>query len=81
MNPASLLGGQCALDLGQDVVSIFRFGSLGLIISGSQLDGAAAVYVGPAITNAMDSTLPPALAVQIGHRAATSDGATPPARP
>jgi BASS family bile acid:Na+ symporter len=50
------------------LVSVFRFGSLGLIIIGTQLDGAA-VYLGPAITFALiDFILPLALAVEIGHR-------------
>jgi predicted Na+-dependent transporter len=56
------------------LVSIFRFGSLGLIIIGSQLGGAA-VYIGPAITFALvDFILPLALAVEIGHGAAGDDG-------
>ena len=59
------------------LVSIFRFGSLGLIIIGSQLDGAA-VYIGPAITFALvDFILPLALAVEIGHRTASDRGAAP----
>jgi len=49
------VGAQCALGLGQDAVSIFRLRSPGLTISGSQVGGAAAVCVGPAITDAMDS--------------------------
>jgi predicted Na+-dependent transporter len=54
------------------LVSIFRFGSLGLIIIGSQLDGNPA-YLGPAITFALvDFILPLALAVEIGHRAAAT---------
>jgi predicted Na+-dependent transporter len=51
------------------LVSIFRFGSLGLIIIGTQLDGNA-TYLGPAITFALiDFILPLAVAVEIGHRA------------
>jgi predicted Na+-dependent transporter len=51
------------------LVSIFRFGSLGLIIIGSQLHGDP-TYLGPAITFALvDFILPLALAVEIGHRA------------
>jgi predicted Na+-dependent transporter len=54
------------------LVSVFRFGSLGLIIIGSQLGGAA-VYIGPAITFALvDFILPFALAVEIGRRAPRS---------
>jgi BASS family bile acid:Na+ symporter len=50
------------------LVSIFRFGSLGLIIIGSQLEGNP-VYLGPAITFALiDFILPLALAVEIGRR-------------
>jgi BASS family bile acid:Na+ symporter len=57
------------------LVSIFRFGSLGLIIIGSQLHGDPS-YLGPAITfSLIDFILPLALAVEIGHRAASS---TPP---
>jgi predicted Na+-dependent transporter len=57
------------------LVSIFRFGSLGLIIIGSQLDGDPS-YLGPAITfSLVDFILPLALAVEIGHRVR----ATPPA--
>jgi BASS family bile acid:Na+ symporter len=60
------------------LVSVFRFGSLGLIIIGSQLDGAA-VYIGPAITFALvDFILPLALAVEIGHRAGARAGGTAP---
>ena len=59
------------------LVSIFRFGSLGLIIIGSQLGGAA-VYLGPAITFALvDFILPLALAVEIGHRAAAGTAKAP----
>ena len=59
------------------LVSIFRFGSLGLIIIGSQLGGEA-VYIGPAITFALlDFILPLALAVEIGHRAAGGNGTVP----
>jgi BASS family bile acid:Na+ symporter len=51
------------------LVSVFRFGSLGLIIIGTQLHGDP-TYLGPAITFALlDFVLPLALAVEIGHRA------------
>jgi hypothetical protein len=51
------------------LVSVFRFGSLGLIIIGAHLHGNP-VYLGPAITFALvDFILPLALAVEIGHRA------------
>lgn len=71
-----LLGGRRNADVvtTTGLVSIFRFGSLGLIIIGSQLGGAA-VYIGPAITFALvDFILPLALAVEIGHRASTGSG-------
>ena len=65
-----LLGGRNAeIRTTTGLVSVFRFGSLGLIIIGTQLNGAAA-YLGPAITFALlDFVLPLALAVEIGHRA------------
>ena len=69
-----LLGGKRDTDaiMTTGLVSIFRFGSLGLIIIGSQLGGAA-VYIGPAITFALvDFILPFALAVEIGRRAPRS---------
>jgi predicted Na+-dependent transporter len=51
------------------LVSVLRFGSLGLIIIGTQLHGDP-TYLGPAITFALvDFILPLALAVEIGHRA------------
>jgi bile acid:Na+ symporter, BASS family len=54
------------------LVSAFRFGSLGLIIIGTQLDGNP-TYLGPAIVFALvDFILPLALAVEIGHRAPSS---------
>jgi BASS family bile acid:Na+ symporter len=54
------------------LVSIFRFGSLGLIIIGAQLHGDP-VYLGPAITFALvDFILPLALAVEIGRRGQAS---------
>ena len=64
-----LLGGRNAeIRTTTGLVSVFRFGSLGLIIIGTQLDGAA-VYLGPAITFALiDFILPLALAVEVGHR-------------
>jgi predicted Na+-dependent transporter len=50
------------------LVSTLRFGSLGLIIIGSQLGGNP-TYLGPALTFALvDFVLPLALAVEIGHR-------------
>ena len=50
------------------LVSGMRFASLGLIIIGTQLDGAAN-YLGPALTFALlDFLLPLALAVEIGRR-------------
>jgi hypothetical protein len=56
--------------------SIFRFGSLGLIIIGSQLGGDP-TYLAPAITFALvDFILPLALAVEIGHRAASTTPST-----
>jgi BASS family bile acid:Na+ symporter len=51
------------------LVSSFRFGSLGLVIIGTQLNGNP-TYLGPAIVFALiDFLLPIALAVEIGHRA------------
>lgn len=51
------------------MVSVFRFGSLGLIIIGTQLNGDP-TYAGPAITFALiDFLVPLALAVELGHRA------------
>ena len=51
------------------LVSAFRFGSLGLVIIGTQLNGNP-TYLGPAIVFALiDFILPIALAVEIGHRA------------
>jgi BASS family bile acid:Na+ symporter len=63
-----LLGGKGAeVRTTTGLVSIFRFGSLGLIIIGSQLHGDP-TYLGPAITFALiDFILPLALAVEIGH--------------
>jgi BASS family bile acid:Na+ symporter len=50
------------------LVSGMRFGSLGLIIIGTQLHGAAN-YIGPAITfSLVDLILPMLLAVEIGRR-------------
>jgi BASS family bile acid:Na+ symporter len=57
------------------LVSIFRFGSLGLIIIGAQLQGNP-IYLGPAITFALiDFILPLILAVEIGRRAGMSSAA------
>jgi len=71
-----LLGGRSAeVRTTTGLVSSFRFGSLGLIIIGTQLDGNP-TYLGPAIMFALvDFILPIAVAVEIGRRA----GATPPA--
>jgi predicted Na+-dependent transporter len=65
-----LLGGKSAeVRTTTGLISTFRFGSLGLIIIGSQLDGNP-TYLGPALTFALvDFILPLALAVEIGHRA------------
>ena len=65
-----LLGGRRAeVGTTSGLVSVIRFGSLGLIIIGSQLHGNA-VYLGPAITfTLVDFVLPVAAAVEIGHRA------------
>jgi predicted Na+-dependent transporter len=65
-----LLGGRSApVRTTTGLVSAFRFGSLGLIIIGTQLNGNP-TYLGPAITFALvDFVLPIALAVEIGHRA------------
>ena len=58
------------------LVSIFRFGSLGLIIIGSQLGGDP-TYLAPALTFALaDFILPLALAVEIGHRASSTTPST-----
>jgi len=64
-----LLGGRSSqIRTTTGLVSIFRFGSLGLIIIGSQLHGDP-TYLGPAITFALvDFILPLALAVEIGRR-------------
>ena len=65
-----LLGGRRAeVGTTSGLVSVIRFGSLGLIIIGSQLHGNA-VYLGPAITfTLVDFVLPVAAAVEIGNRA------------
>jgi len=50
------------------LVSAMRFGSLGLIIIGSQLNGSAD-YLGPALVfTLLDFVLPLVLAIEIGHR-------------
>ena len=71
--PGLLLGGgSFAARTTTGLVSVFRFGSLGLIIIGAQLHGNP-VYLGPALTFALvDFILPLALAVEIGHRARAS---------
>jgi predicted Na+-dependent transporter len=68
-----LVGGRSAeVRTTTGLVSIFRFGSLGLIIIGSQLHGDP-TYLGPAITfSLVDFVLPLALAVEIGHRVGRS---------
>ena len=54
-----------------------RFASLGLIIIGTQLHGAAN-YVGPAITFALVSLIiPMALAVEIGRKASAAPAVEP----
>jgi len=70
-----LLGGRRAeVGTTSGLVSVIRFGSLGLIIIGSQLHGNA-VYLGPAITfTLVDFVLPVAVAVEIGHRAGAEIG-------
>jgi len=74
-----LLGGHRAdVRTTTGMVSIFRFGSLGLIIIGSQLGGDP-TYLAPAITFALvDFVLPLALAVEIGHRAPLTTPSTSP---
>ena len=65
-----LLGGKSAeVRTTTGLVSSLRFGSLGLVIIGTQLNGNP-TYLGPAIVFALiDFILPIALAVEIGHRA------------
>jgi hypothetical protein len=65
-----LLGGKSAeVRTTTGLVSAFRFGSLGLVIIGTQLNGNP-TYLGPAIVFALiDFILPIALAVETGHRA------------
>jgi predicted Na+-dependent transporter len=59
------------------LVSGMRFASLGLIIIGTQLHGAAN-YIGPAITFALVSLiLPMLLAVEIGRKDSTDPGVNP----
>jgi bile acid:Na+ symporter, BASS family len=58
------------------LVSGMRFGSLGLIIIGTQLHGAAN-YIGPAITfSLVDLILPMLLAVEIGRRMRPAESVT-----
>lgn len=58
------------------LVAGFRFGSLGLIIIGTQLGGGAD-YLGPAITFALlDFLVPFALALELGRKAASAGAAT-----
>jgi BASS family bile acid:Na+ symporter len=65
-----LLGGKNAeVRTTTGLISAFRFGSLGLIIIGSQLHGDP-TYLGPALTFALvDFILPLIVAVEIGRRA------------
>jgi predicted Na+-dependent transporter len=75
----ALLGGRKAETRSTTtLVSGMRFGSLGLIIIGTQLHGAAN-YIGPAITfSLVDLILPMLLAVEIGRKAGGPDSkATP----
>jgi BASS family bile acid:Na+ symporter len=71
-----LLGGRSAeVRTTTGLVSSFRFGSLGLIIIGTQLDGNP-TYLGPAIMFALvDFILPIAVAVEIGRRAGATESA------
>ena len=64
-----LLGGKSAeIRTKTGLVSSFRFGPLGLVIIGTQLNGNP-TYLGPAIVFALiDFILAIALAVEIGHR-------------
>src|ERR1035438_2031213 len=78
-----LLGGKSAeVRTTTGLVSAFRFGSLGLVIIGTQLNGNP-TYLGPAIVFALiDFILPIALAVEIGHRTdATAPSSKHPATP
>jgi hypothetical protein len=70
-----LLGGKSAeVRTTTGLVTSFRFGSLGLVIIGTQLNGNP-TYLGPAIVFALiDFIVPIALAVEIGHR---SDATAP----
>jgi BASS family bile acid:Na+ symporter len=70
----ALLGGRKAETRNTTMlVSGMRFGSLGLIIIGTQLNGAAN-YIGPAITfSLVDLILPMLLAVEIGRRMRTAN--------
>jgi predicted Na+-dependent transporter len=70
----ALLGGRKAETRNATtLVSGMRFGSLGLIIIGTQLHGAAN-YIGPAITfSLVDLILPMLLAVEIGRKAGGPD--------
>jgi hypothetical protein len=51
------------------MVSVFRFASLGLIIIGAQLHGNRSTSALPSPSRWSTSSLPLALAVEIGHRA------------
>jgi BASS family bile acid:Na+ symporter len=78
-----LLGGKSAeVRTTTGLVTTFRFGSLGLVIIGTQLNGNP-TYLGPAIVFALiDFILPIALAVEIGHRTdATAPSSKHPATP
>jgi predicted Na+-dependent transporter len=62
------------------LVSGFRFGSLGLIIIGTQLDGNAD-YLGPAIVFALAGfLLPVLLSVELGRRSGPESGKVAPAK-
>jgi BASS family bile acid:Na+ symporter len=72
----TLLGrGDAATRTTTGLVSAMRFGSLGLIIIGSQLNGSAD-YLGPALVfTLLDFVLPLVLAIEIGHRGLTTTSA------
>jgi hypothetical protein len=54
------------------LVSAMRFGSLGLIVIGTQLDGNPS-YLGPALVfTLLDFVLPLVLAIEIGRRPRTA---------
>ena len=62
--------GDAATTTVTSLTSAMRFGSLGLIIIGTQLDGNAD-YLGPAITFALlDLVIPLVVALEVGRKAA-----------